>query len=94
LQYNEKAIGPGAQTERPGGAGPVRALLGRRTSPAVCCLSVLENFAVRRRARPEAQGAAAAVGYGLFGSSARAAARAASSSLPHFAASSGLPQAS
>src|SRR5262249_51521855 len=28
LRYNEKAIAPGAQTERPGDAGPVRASLG------------------------------------------------------------------
>jgi hypothetical protein len=28
LHYNEKAIAAGAQTERRGGAGPVRALLG------------------------------------------------------------------
>jgi hypothetical protein len=28
LRYKEKAIAPGAQTERPGDAGPVRALLG------------------------------------------------------------------
>src|SRR5262245_28388139 len=28
LRYNENAIAPGAQTERPGDAGPVRALLG------------------------------------------------------------------
>jgi hypothetical protein len=28
LRYNKDAIAPGAQTERPGDAGPVRALLG------------------------------------------------------------------
>jgi hypothetical protein len=28
LRYNEKAIAPGAQTERPGDAGPVQASLG------------------------------------------------------------------
>jgi len=28
LQYNEEAIASGAQTERRGGAGPVRGLLG------------------------------------------------------------------
>src|SRR6516165_6109230 len=30
LRYNEKAIAAGAQTERRGGAGPVRALLDRK----------------------------------------------------------------
>jgi len=34
LRYNEKAIYPGAQTERRGLAGPVRDLLGGETSPA------------------------------------------------------------
>jgi len=28
LRYHEKAIAPGAQTKRPGDAGPVRASLG------------------------------------------------------------------
>jgi hypothetical protein len=40
LQYNENAIGPGAQTERRGLAGPVRDLLGGETSPAVFCSSL------------------------------------------------------
>ena len=34
LRYIEKAIRPGAQTERRGLAGPVRDLLGGETSPA------------------------------------------------------------
>ena len=34
LRYNENVIVPGAQTERPGDAGPVRAKLGGWTSPA------------------------------------------------------------
>src|SRR5262249_29249201 len=34
LRYNEKAIAPGAQTKRPGDAGPVRALLGGENAPA------------------------------------------------------------
>ncbi len=32
--YNEKNIAPGAQTESPGDAGPVNALLGGEGSPA------------------------------------------------------------
>jgi hypothetical protein len=35
LQYNEDGTRPGAQTERSGLAGPVRALLGGETSPAI-----------------------------------------------------------
>jgi hypothetical protein len=35
LRWNDKAIAAGAQTERRGGAGPVRALLGGGASPAV-----------------------------------------------------------
>jgi hypothetical protein len=34
LRYNETATVAGAQTERRGGAGPVRGLLGGKTSPA------------------------------------------------------------
>src|SRR5207237_1099738 len=34
LQYNDKAITPGAQTERRGEAGPVRVLLGGGHAPA------------------------------------------------------------
>ena len=34
LRYNEQTIAAGAQTERRGGAGPVRDLLGGETSPA------------------------------------------------------------
>jgi hypothetical protein len=34
LRYNENDIRPGAQTERPGHAGPVRASLAGRASPA------------------------------------------------------------
>src|SRR5207249_6292080 len=34
LRYNENAIAPGAQTVRPGDAGPVRALLGGENAPA------------------------------------------------------------
>src|SRR5262245_12961062 len=34
LRYNKNAIAAGAQTERRGGRGPVRGLLGGRTSPA------------------------------------------------------------
>jgi hypothetical protein len=34
LRYNGKDSSPGAQTERPGVAGPVRVLLGGCTSPA------------------------------------------------------------
>jgi hypothetical protein len=34
LRYNEKAIDPGAQTERRGEAGPVRLLLSGEDSPA------------------------------------------------------------
>jgi hypothetical protein len=34
LRYNDDAIVAGAQTERRGGAGPVRDLLGGETSPA------------------------------------------------------------
>jgi hypothetical protein len=34
LRYNDKAILPGAQTERRGGAGPVGACLAVRTPPA------------------------------------------------------------
>jgi hypothetical protein len=34
LFYNENVIAPGAQTESPGDAGPVRTLLGRIASPA------------------------------------------------------------
>jgi hypothetical protein len=34
LRYNEKAIGPGAQTERRGDAGPVSVLLVGGDSPA------------------------------------------------------------
>jgi hypothetical protein len=40
LRYNESAIDPGAQTERRGDAGPVRALLGGETSPAAFLRSV------------------------------------------------------
>jgi hypothetical protein len=35
LRYNASGSGPGAQTERPGVAGPVRVLLAGTTSPAV-----------------------------------------------------------
>jgi hypothetical protein len=35
LRYNERAIAPGAQTERRGDAGPVRLLLGGEDSPPV-----------------------------------------------------------
>jgi hypothetical protein len=42
---------PGAQTERRGGAGPVRGLLGGKTSPAAFFAS--QNFGVgRHRGRP------------------------------------------
>jgi hypothetical protein len=34
LRYHGKAIAPGAQTERQGGAGPVRDLLGGGHAPA------------------------------------------------------------
>jgi hypothetical protein len=34
LQHNENAVGPGAQTERQGDAGPVRDLLGGKAAPA------------------------------------------------------------
>jgi hypothetical protein len=34
LRYNEAVIDPGAQTESPGDAGPVKRLLRGRTSPA------------------------------------------------------------
>src|SRR6516165_130292 len=48
LRYNEKAIAPGAQTERRGLAGPVRTLLGGEDSPADfvnCLLSNVRRFA-------------------------------------------------
>jgi hypothetical protein len=49
LRYNEKVIAPGAQTERPGGAGPVRASLGGKNltghlslpSPVWCLLTTV-----------------------------------------------------
>jgi hypothetical protein len=40
LHYQERAIAPGAQTERRGDAGPVRNLLGGLASPAAFLLSV------------------------------------------------------
>src|SRR5262249_20196306 len=43
LRYNGGAL-PGAQTERRGGAGPVRALLGGVTSPAALFPSQLVSF--------------------------------------------------
>jgi hypothetical protein len=39
LRYNGRDIAPGAQTERPGGLGPVRTLLGGYPSPAAFLLS-------------------------------------------------------
>jgi hypothetical protein len=39
LRYNGARAAPGAQTERPGAARPVRALLGGETSPAAFCSS-------------------------------------------------------
>src|SRR5262249_12512706 len=44
LRYSETAIAPDAQTERPGDAGPVRALLGGGAAPAAC----FENHLYRR----------------------------------------------
>src|SRR5262249_5924365 len=37
LRHNDKVIVPGAQTERPGDAGPVRLLLGGGDSPPISC---------------------------------------------------------
>jgi len=49
LRYNDNADDPGAQTERPGVAGPVRVLLGGGDAPAaflplLCLSSVIPPF--------------------------------------------------
>src|SRR5262249_54094667 len=41
LRYNGEVTARGAQTERPGEAGPVRDLLARKSPPAVSCPDVL-----------------------------------------------------
>jgi hypothetical protein len=47
LRYNKKAIAAGAQTERRGLAGPVRALLGGWASPAALSLFLEGGIANR-----------------------------------------------
>jgi hypothetical protein len=52
LHYNGRDIDPGAQTERPGGLGPVRTLLGGMTSPAAFRSSLDQSCFKDERALP------------------------------------------
>jgi hypothetical protein len=49
LRYNDNTIVAGAQTERRGGAGPVRGLLGGKTSPTAFPIASFRAATVRER---------------------------------------------